>query len=71
MYLSDDGDVLGMRYDNWKVAFMEQRRQGTLLIWGAVTRLRIPKIYNLRTDPYSARMRRPTHTGNGTSTTSP
>jgi hypothetical protein len=34
MYLSDDGDVLGMRYDNWKVVFMEQRRQGTLLIWG-------------------------------------
>ena len=53
MYLSDDGDVLGMRYDNWKVVFMEQRRQGTLLIWGEpFTRLRIPKIYNLRTDPF-------------------
>ena len=53
MYLSDDGDVLGMRYDNWKVAFMEQRCQGTLLIWGEpFTRLRIPKIYNLRTDPF-------------------
>ena len=25
MYLSDDGDVLGLRYDNWKVVFMEQR----------------------------------------------
>jgi arylsulfatase len=53
MYLSDDGDVLGMRYDHWKVVFMEQRRQGTLLVWGEpFTRLRIPKIYNLRTDPY-------------------
>ena len=25
VYISDDGDVLGMRYDNWKVVFMEQR----------------------------------------------
>ena len=25
MYFSDDGDVLGMRYDNWKIVFMEQR----------------------------------------------
>ena len=33
MYLSDDGDVLGLRYDNWKVVFMEQRRQGTLELW--------------------------------------
>ena len=30
MYLSDDGDVLGLRYDNWKVVFMEQRCPGTL-----------------------------------------
>jgi hypothetical protein len=53
MYLSDDGDVLGMRYDNWKVVFMEQRCHGTLQVWAEpFTRLRIPKIYNLRTDPF-------------------
>ena len=53
MYFSDDGDVLGMRYDNWKVVFMEQRCQGTLQVWAEpFTRLRIPKIFNLRTDPY-------------------
>ena len=34
MYLSDDGDVLGLRYDNWKVVFMEQRCPGTLRVWG-------------------------------------
>ena len=28
MYISDDGDILGVRYDNWKVVFMEQRVQG-------------------------------------------
>ena len=53
MYLSDDGDVLGMRYDNWKIVFMEQRCHGTLQIWAEpFTRLRMPKIFNLRTDPF-------------------
>ena len=33
MYLSDDGDVLGLRFDNWKVCFMEQRARGTLQVW--------------------------------------
>ena len=53
VYISDDGDTLGIRYDNWKVMFMEQRCKGTMLIWGEpFTELRIPKIFNLRTDPY-------------------
>ena len=53
VYLSDDGDVLGLRYDNWKVVFMEQRRQGTLELWvEPFIRLRGPKFFNLRTDPY-------------------
>ena len=29
-YFSDDGDMLGMRYDNWKLVFMEQRTPGTM-----------------------------------------
>ena len=52
-YISDDGDVLGIRFDNWKVVFMEQRCHGTLQVWAEpFTRLRLPKIFNLRTDPY-------------------
>ncbi len=52
-YFSDDGDMLALRYDNWKIVFMEQRCQGTLQVWAEpFTRLRVPKIYNLRTDPY-------------------
>jgi hypothetical protein len=52
-YFSDDGDMLAMRYDNWKIVFMEQRLQGTLGVWAEpFVRLRLPKIYNLRTDPY-------------------
>lgn len=52
-YFSDDGDVLGLRYDNWKVVFMEQRMEGTMGVWAEpFVRLRLPKIFNLRTDPY-------------------
>jgi arylsulfatase A-like enzyme len=51
-YFSDDGDLLSMRYDNWKMNFVEQRSQGTCEIWAEpFTRLRLPHIYNLRTDP--------------------
>ena len=53
VYISDDGDVLAVRYHNWKLVFMEQRCHGTLMVWGEpFTKLRIPKLYNLRTDPY-------------------
>jgi hypothetical protein len=53
VYFSDDGDVLGLRFDNWKVVFMEQRIQGTLQIWAEpFTVLRVPKLFNLRTDPF-------------------
>ena len=33
-YFSDDGDLTGLRYDNWKVVFAQQRSQGTLAVWG-------------------------------------
>jgi len=53
IYFSDDGDVLAIRYDNWKVVFMEQRLRGTMQLWGEpFVRLRLPKLFNLRTDPY-------------------
>ena len=52
-YFSDDGDVLGLRFDNWKIVFMEQRLKGTMGVWAEpFVRLRLPKIFNLRTDPY-------------------
>jgi arylsulfatase len=52
-YISDDGDVTALRYDNWKVVFMEQRATGTLAVWAEpFVPLRVPKIFNLRTDPF-------------------
>jgi len=53
IYFDDDGNLVGLRYDNWKCVFMEQRRAGTLAIWGEpFVALRLPKLFNLRTDPY-------------------
>jgi len=53
IYFSDDGDVLGIRYDNWKIVFMEQRLPGTMGVWAEpFTPLRLPKLFNLRTDPF-------------------
>ena len=52
-YVNDDGDLTAVRFDNWKMVFMEQRVQGTLQVWAEpFTPLRVPKIFNLRTDPY-------------------
>ena len=52
-YFSDDGDLVALRYDNWKLVFMEQRVTGTLQVWfEPFVPLRAPKLYNLRTDPY-------------------
>ena len=52
-YFSDDGDLMALRYDNWKVIFLEQRVPGTLQIWQEpLVSLRVPKLFNLRTDPY-------------------
>ncbi|WP_242653041.1 hypothetical protein [Intrasporangium flavum] len=52
-YVSDDGDLTAMRFDNWKVVFLEQRTPGTLAIWqDQFTELRFPKLFNLKTDPY-------------------
>jgi len=52
-YVSDDGDLTAVRYDHWKLVFLEQRAAGTLAIWmEPFVELRVPKMFNLRTDPY-------------------
>ena len=45
--------MLALRFDNWKVVFMEQRATGTLQLWAEpLVALRVPKLFNLRTDPF-------------------
>jgi arylsulfatase A-like enzyme len=53
IYFDDDGDLVALRYDNWKIVFMEQRVRGTLAVWAEpFVPLRVPKLFNLRTDPF-------------------
>jgi len=53
LYINDDQQLVALRYDNWKLVFMEQRVPGTLRIWAdPFVTLRVPKLFNLRTDPY-------------------
>ena len=52
-YFNDDGDLVAMRYENWKIVFLEQRAPGTLRVWAEpFTPLRLPKLFDLRADPY-------------------
>ena len=52
-YFSDDGDLTALRFNDWKIIFMEQRVQGTLQVWAEpFVPLRVPLIFNLRRDPY-------------------
>ena len=52
-YFSDDGDLTALRYDDWKLIFMEQRMEGTLGLWAnPFTPLRMPLVFNLKRDPY-------------------
>jgi len=53
LYINDDQQLTSLRYDNWKLVFMEQRAPGTMLVWAnPFTNLRVPNMFNLRTDPY-------------------
>ncbi len=53
IYFNDDGDLVAVRFDNWKVVFMEQRCTGTMALWAEpFVPLRMPKLFNLRTDPF-------------------
>jgi arylsulfatase A-like enzyme len=53
LYFNDDQQLTALRYDNWKLVFLEQRVPGTMALWAEpFVNLRVPKIFNLRTDPY-------------------
>jgi arylsulfatase len=52
LYWSDDGDLMAIRIKDWKVHFIEQRAHG-LGVWReAFSPLRVPKLFNLRSDPF-------------------
>ena len=51
-YWNDDGSLVGLRYDQWKLVFQEQREHGFAVWAEPFVPLRVPKLFNLRTDPF-------------------
>ncbi len=51
-YINDDGQLVAIRYNDWKLVFMEQRAK-QLACWAEpFVPLRVPKMFNLRRDPF-------------------
>lgn len=54
IYFNNDGDVVALRYDNWKIVFPEQRGPEPLQAWAEpFVALRVPKLFNLRAPPFA------------------
>lgn len=51
-YWTDDGSLCNLRYNRWKLVFMEQRAHGFAVWQEPMVTLRVPKLFCLRTDPF-------------------
>ncbi len=51
-YFNDDGSLVGLRFNQWKIVFAEQREHGFEVWREPFASLRVPKIFNLRSDPF-------------------
>ncbi len=51
-YFSDTGDLLNLRYNQWKIVFAEQRAHGFEVWQEPFVFLRLPKLFNIRSDPF-------------------
>jgi len=51
-YFGDDGNLTALRYQQYKITFQEQRGEGFDGWQEEYSTLRLPKIYNLRSDPF-------------------
>jgi arylsulfatase len=51
IYWNDDGLLVAIRYDDWKAVFYEQNHEGIGVWDGQFDELRLPKLFNLRSDP--------------------
>jgi arylsulfatase len=52
MYVNDDGQIVAIRYEDWKVVFLENRGQAFGVWREPFTELRVPLLFNLRRDPF-------------------
>jgi arylsulfatase len=51
-YFNDDGQLVALRFNQWKLVFQEQREHGFAVWAEPFVELRLPKLFNLRTDPF-------------------
>ena len=51
-YWNDSGNLVGLRFNDWKIVFMEQNGHGFYTWVDEWETLRVPKIFNLRRDPF-------------------
>jgi len=61
VYTSDTGDIVGYRMGDYKLVFKEQRAHGLQVWQDPYVTLRMPKVFNLRMDPFE----RMDHEGSG------
>ena len=52
IYWNDDGQLVAIRVNEWKSVFLEQTSKGIGVWQGQFTNLRVPKLFNLRADPF-------------------
>ena len=52
IYVNDDGDIVAVRWNHWKVVYKENRGQGFGVWREPFTELRVPLVFNLRRDPF-------------------
>jgi len=51
-YFNDDGSLVALRYNQWKIVFAEQRAHGMDVWQDPFVQLRLPKLFSLRSDPF-------------------
>ena len=56
-YWTDDGNLAGLRYDRWKLVFLEQRAEGLKVWQDPLVALRFPKLIDMRADPFESAQR--------------
>ena len=51
-YVNDDGQIVAIRYSDWKAVFLENRGEAFEVWREPFTELRVPLLFNLRRDPF-------------------
>ena len=51
-YVNDDGQIVAIRYGDWKSVFLENRGEAFEVWREPFTELRVPLLFNLRRDPF-------------------